>query len=140
MEELVLLIKGDSLEQLVQEGSFLAGLIKDELEKQTSGNIVIVMENPQDRLGDIHHPFAEALVKSKAAESNQIQPQSDQASVDLIMMDHETIENYIKFGSIDDFDTFFSTSFQPVSEIALQFYGMKQYLFVDIINDQTIHE
>jgi two-component system response regulator YesN len=133
LEELVMLIKGDSLEQLVQEGSFLAGLIKDEVEKVTSCNIVIEMGKPQDRLGDIHHSFAEALVKCKAAESIQMRSQVGQEHVDLIMMDHEAIENFIKFGSISDFDEFFSATLQPVSEIALRSYLMKHYLFVDII-------
>jgi two-component system response regulator YesN len=132
-EELVILIKGDSLERLVQEGSFLAGLIKDEVEKRTFCNIVIEMGKPQDRLGDIHHSFAEALVKSKAAESIQMRSQVNQEYVDLIMMDHEAIENFIKFGSIKDFDEFFTATLQPVSEIALRSYLIKHYLFVDII-------
>ncbi|MGD8455622.1 MAG: response regulator [Anaerolineales bacterium] len=133
LEELVLLIKGDSLEQLVQEGSFLAGLIKDEVEKQSSCNIVIEIGRPQDRLGNIHHSFSEALVKSKSAESVQVKSRADQDHADLIMMDHEAIENYIKFGSINDFDEFFTSTLRPIGEMALHSYLMKHYLFVDII-------
>ncbi len=132
-EELVLLIKGIGLEQLIQDGSFLAGLIKDEVEKLTSCNITIEMGKPQDRLGDIHHSFAEALVKLKVAESNQMISEAEQDQIDLIMMDREAIEDFIKFGSINEFDEFFSVTLQPVSEIAMRSHLMKHYLFVDII-------
>ena len=68
LEELILLIKGDSLEQLVQDGDFLVGMIRNVVENQTSCNTVIEIGSPQDRLGDIHHSFAEALVKSKSVQ------------------------------------------------------------------------
>jgi len=133
LEELVLLIKGDHLEQLVQEGDFLAELIKKDVEKQTSCNAFIEIGSPQDRLGNIHHSFAEALAKSIATGATPIRSQADTEGVRLVNMNHEAIENYLKFGSIQAFDPFFSTTIQPVSEIALQSYLIKHYLFVDII-------
>ncbi|MFN2305084.1 MAG: response regulator [Anaerolineales bacterium] len=137
MEELVLLLKGDSPEQLVQEGKFLAGLIKDEVENQTACNTVIAVGSSQDRLGDIHHSFAEALVKSKSVPSIPLRDQVKPERVDLLKMDHVAIENYLKFGSIQDFDEFFSTTIQPLAQNALQSYLMKHYMFVDIILTTT---
>jgi two-component system response regulator YesN len=72
-------------------------------------------------------------VKSKSAESVQVKSRADQDHADLIMMDHEAIENYIKFGSINDFDEFFTSTLRPIGEMALHSYLMKHYLFVDII-------
>ena len=132
-EELILLIKGDSLRQLVHEGDFLADLIKKEVESQTNCNLVIETGSPQNRLGDIHHSFAEALVKSK---TGHLIPQTQRKFIDpanFLKIDHEEIENYIKFGSIQDFDKFFETAILPISEIVLQSNLLKYYLFVDII-------
>ena len=132
-EELVLLLKGDSLEQIVQEGSFLSGLLKDEVEKKTSCKVVIEMGKPQDRLGDIHHSFAEALAKTKSFAKYQGWSRLDQDQVDLVTMDHNAIEEFIRFGSIHEFDDFFSSTLKPVSEAALRSSLMKHYMFVDII-------
>ena len=132
LEELVVLIKGDNHEQLVQEGDFLAGLIKKEVEKKTTCSIVIEIGSPQDRLGNIHHSFAEALVKSRSEEPFPKKSQANTEGIDLLKIDHEAIDNYLKFGSIQDFDTFFATTIQPIGEIALQTYLIKHYLFVDV--------
>jgi two-component system response regulator YesN len=137
MEELVLLIKGDSLDQLVQEGNFLTGLIKNEVENQTTCNLVIEIGTPQNRLGDIHHSFAEAMVKSKSIPTIPKRHPLNEEPLDLIKMDHLTIENYLKFGSVQEFDDFFLTSIQPIGRAALQSSLIKHYLFVDIILTAT---
>lgn len=137
LEELVLLIKGDGLGQLGQEGKFLAELIKSEVESQTSCKIMIEIGSPQIRLGDIHRSFAEALVKSKVGQSIPMRPQNNIEPVDFLKLDHGAIENYLKFGSIQDFDEFFSTTIQPIGDIILQSYLMRHYLFVDIILTAT---
>jgi two-component system response regulator YesN len=137
LDELVLLIKSDNFEQLVQEGSFLAGLIKVEVENLTTCDLVIRIGTPQGRLGDIHRSFAEALVESKAAVTFATNPQLTIGQVDPLKIDHDAIENYLRFGSILDFDDFFDTSLQPIGKIALQTYLIKHYLFVDLILTAT---
>ena len=137
MEELVLLIKGDSIEQLVQEGEFLAGYIKSEVENQTTCNLVIEIGSHQERLGDIHHSFAEALVKSKFARSVPTISPNNTERVDLQIIEHGAIEDFMKFGSMHDFDEFYLKSIQPIANIAQQSYLMKHYLFVDIILTAT---
>ena len=132
-EELVLLIKGDGLRQLVQEGEFLAGLIKIEVENQTSCNAIIEMGTPQNRLGDIHHSFAEALVKSKSYQKSSVKNSINAEQVEQSKLDHVAIGNYLKFGSLQEFDIFFANTLQAISEIAVQSKMMKQYLFIDII-------
>jgi len=133
LEELILLIKSDSLERLVQDGFFLAGLIKNEIKNRTTCNVLIEIGSPQDRIGNIHHSFAEALIQSKSGQSTQITFQNNTEHVDLIKVDHEAIENYMNFGSIREFDEFFSTSIEPLCEIAQQSYLMRHYLFLNLI-------
>jgi len=139
MEELVLLIKGSSLEQLQHEGSFFASLAKQEVEEITTCELTIEIGNPQDRLGDIHHSFAEALVKVKSqiAESPAMSSNGVINQGDLIKMDHVAIENYLKFGSIADFDEFFAACIQPIGAAALRSYLVKHYMFVDILLTTT---
>ena len=133
LEELVLLIKSDNLEQLVEEGKFLAYLIKDEVEQQTDCKIVVGLGSPQDRLGDIHHSFAEALVRSRPDQTAGMRFQTDLERFNLVKIDREAIENYIKTGVKQGFDEFFSSVIQPIGEVALNSHPIKHYLFVDII-------
>jgi two-component system response regulator YesN len=137
LEELILLIKGDSLEQLVEEGDFLAGLIKNEVENRTTCNLILEVGSHQERLSDIHHSFAEALVKSKFVESSPTIPQNNMERVEKLKMDHVAIENYIKFGTAQKFDDFFFDTLQPIVEIAQESYLVKHYLFVDVILTAT---
>ena len=135
LEEFVLLIKGDNPEQLEQDGIVLAEMVKHELEERTSCSLIFDMGSTQQRLGDIHHSFAEALVKvkSKIGESPPINSSGEINQGDLIKLDHVAIENYLKFGSIADFDEFFAACIQPIGAAALRFYLVKHYMFVDIL-------
>lgn len=139
MEELVVLFKGNSLEQLEQNSNFFTRLIKTEVESQTSCGLIIAMGNPQNRLGDIHHSFTEALVKIKSQIDEQQIARTDEALNlgDLAVMDHQTIEDYLKFGSIAEFDQFFTASIQPIAVSALRSYLVKHYMFLDILMTTT---
>jgi two-component system response regulator YesN len=132
-EELVLLITGNGLRQLVQEGAFLAGLIEKEVENQTTCNAIIELGTPQDRLGDIHHSFAEALVKSKSGQQPSASSPIDPDQVEQLKLDHTAVGNFLKFGTLQDFESFFASTLQSIAEIAVGSETMKQYLFVDII-------
>jgi two-component system response regulator YesN len=132
-EELVLFIKGDSQEQLLEETKFLTGLIKKEIEKQTDCNIEIQLGSLQDRLGNVHHSFLEALLSNRSIRAKQTQIDTTLDRNKLPHLNHDAIENFLKFGSIEDFDAFFNDAIRPIGEFALQSYLMKQYLFVDLI-------
>lgn len=131
-EELVLFIKGDDREQLIEEGKFLTVLISNEIEKQTDCGVMIEIGSLQDRLGNVHLSFFDALLKSKPHRSNQDRI-PDAGQVGLAHIDHYEIENLLKFGTLQDFDGFFERVIQPVGEVALQSVLVKQYLFVDLI-------
>ena len=137
LEEQVLLIKGDSLDQLIHEGDFLVKLIQQEVENQTSCNLVIEIGTPQNRLGDIHHSFAEAMVKSRPITSIPTRQPFITEQIDLIKIDHQAVENYLKFGSIQGFENFFFTTIQPIGRAALQSQLLMHYLFIDIILTST---
>ena len=132
-EELALFFKGETCEQLVEETKFLSQLVVNEIEKQINCKIIIEMGSIQDRLGNVHFSFLDALLKSKSVQSLKKQPFNMIGRTDLAQINHEAVGDYLKFGIALDFDKFFSNVIQPIGEIALRSYLMKQYLFVDLI-------
>lgn len=136
-EELVLFMKGDSCEQLVEEAKFLSQLVINEIEKQIPCKIIVEMGSIQDRLGNVHLSFLEALLKSKSDQPRKMKSHDSIEQTDLVQIDHQAVVNYLKFGMAQDFDKFFNEVIQPIGEIALRSYLMKQYLFVDLIVKTT---
>ncbi len=137
MEELILLLTSEDQEQLVEEGRFLADLIKKEVEKNTTCNPFVDVGSPVDRIGDIHHSFAQAISKSRSMQAAPAKHNLNMERIDKIKIDHGAIENYLQFGSIQDFEIFFSTTIEPLARSAMQSYLIKHYLFVDIVLTAT---
>jgi two-component system response regulator YesN len=135
MEELVLIVKGGSPEQLKQDVCALTARIKREVEDKTMCSLTIGMGRPQQRLGDIHRSFAEALVRVKGAAGEALPLGSGGGAdnAELLKLDKSALENHLRFGITDEFDDFFDASIQPLAEVALRSYLVKNYIFVDIV-------
>lgn len=135
LEELVLLIIGNNPEQLQQDGINLGNSIKQDVEKEKICNLTVGMGTPQQRLGDIHHSFVEALVKAKGIKPSPHPVDSNIGAehVELLQLDRSALENYLKVGTIRDYDAFHSTCLHSVSEASLQSDLIKNYLLVDIV-------
>lgn len=136
VEELVLIIKGDSLEHLEQEGCFLKGLIRAEVENRTRGSVRVGVGRPQDRIGHIHQSFAEALTniqQNGTDGTGQVGSGSETDKVGLLDLDRSALENFLRYGVKDEFDDFFEAYIQPLNEAALQSYLVKNYIFVDLV-------
>lgn len=135
LEELMLIFKGNDREQMEQEAYFLGELIKQRVEDKTGCRLVVGLGSPQYRLGDVHHSFTEALAAVKATTGESPPPglgsEADKAG--LLKLDNAALENYLKFGSVDEFDHFFDTYIQPLGAAALRSYLIKNYIFVDIV-------
>ncbi len=134
-EELVLMIKGNDAEELQQEAIFWRDLIRREVERETICKLTIEIGSPQKRLSDLHHSFAEAMVKINNfghphPPSNFIQTRE---SINLLSLEHTELDNYLKFGSLLNFDEFFDTQLLPICETALQSKMVMHYIFLDVI-------
>ncbi len=125
MEEFVLVLKGESLEQIQQESSFLTDLIREEVEKKIACHLVTGAGTPQQRLGDLHRSFAEALIKVKGVHE-------DIETGDLKKLDHAALRRYLENGREEDFDTFFAQSISPLAEAALRSTLLKHYVILDL--------
>lgn len=136
MEEMVLIIKGDSPEHLEQEGYFLKELIRAELENWSKYSLRIGIGSSQDRLGKIHQSFAEALAnlpQNIAKKAGVGDARSGAGKTELFDLDKSALENFLRYGTKEEFDNFFQRYIQPLNETALQSYLVKNYVFVDII-------
>ncbi|MAT43434.1 MAG: hypothetical protein CL609_13950 [Anaerolineaceae bacterium] len=131
-EDLVLFVKGDSLEQITQESLFRADLFKNIIQTQTGYSANISIGSPQERLGAIHHSFAEALILQKTTPVQE-SDQFTSSTIEIPPLDHKAIENYLRYGAISNFDDFFSKTLETIGRIGLQIPIIKQYLFVDLI-------
>lgn len=134
-EELVLIIKGNDSEELKQEAIFWRDLIQKEVERDTVCLLVFEIGSPQQRLSDLHHSFAEAMVKLKNIGTSPLRPSSIRTkdSIDLLKLEHVELENYLKFGSLANFNQFFDSHLLPVCETALQSKLVMHYIFLDVI-------
>ncbi|MBN1583105.1 MAG: response regulator [Anaerolineae bacterium] len=134
VEELVLILKGDDREQLVQDGQFWAELIRKERANDTARRLIVEMGSPQERLSDIHHSFAEALAKAQnlARLSLSTSPQESKEQIELQKLDHEALESVLKFGDLDAFEAFFENDLAPICESALQSDVVMHYVFLEV--------
>jgi two-component system response regulator YesN len=130
VEELILMIKGDSSELVEQEGRFLTELIKAEVENSTKFSLRVGVGSPQDRIGTIHQSFAGAVTNLQSGQT-VVQNQTDK--VGLLHLDKSALEYFLRYGVKDSFDDFFEAYMRPLSQAALQSYLVKNYIFVDLV-------
>lgn len=134
-EELLLVMSGEDVQQLEQDGLFLGALIQKEVEAGIGCQVSVGIGAPQQRLTHISHSFMEALAKVKEAEAGTRPEDIGHAfaPVGMPRLEQTAVEHYLKCGLIKEFDTFFAIHLQPMSIAALQSYLIKHYLLVDII-------
>jgi len=126
MDELVLILKGENYEQLEQDGAFLSDLIQTEVEKIAPFKLAVGLGEPKQRLGDLHHSYAEALAKIKDF--------SEEIDSGLLQkLDQTAIKHFLEFGGMASFDDFFDSVILPLGESALRSRLLKQYIIVDIV-------
>jgi two-component system response regulator YesN len=125
MEEFVLILKGENQEQIEEESAFLAGLVRDEVEKRTPYRLAVGIGSPQQRMSDLHCSFAEALVQLQ-------DPRETQIVNELKKLDYAALRSYLEHGQIEEFEPFFDLSIRPLAEAALHSNLLKHYILVDI--------
>lgn len=135
MEELVIVLKGENPEQLKVDGDFIAGLLQREVETKTTCGLLLGVGNPQQRIGDIHRSFTEALIRIKSSERQELvaDPRQGADPVALSKVDRSALEHYLKSGMGQDFDHFFDVYLQPVGASVLRAQLVKHYIFMDIL-------
>lgn len=134
-EELLLIITGDNLEELTQDGAFLTGLIQQELEKAVPCNVKIGVGSAYQRLTEISQSFAEALAQVKGAGVGAALSDLNNGRdpVEKLKLEQTAVEHYLKGGANEEFAAFYGAHLQPLAKAAAHSYLVKHYLFVDLI-------
>ena len=133
LEELVLIMKGNTLEYLLEENELLVGQIERQIQGSRS-KLTIAVGTPKKRLADLYQSFIEALVNIQSTATLLSTGSNDPIDkAELLKVDKSAVENYLKCGVKADFDRFFDTHIRPIGEMARKSSLIKNYIFVDIV-------
>ncbi len=135
LQELILIMMGESADFLQQEGYFLSELAKNEIAGQTRCVPIIGIGSCRPRIGSIHESFSDALagIEKQIKGIDQRQPNTVVDKTELLKLDKGAVEIYLRSGTQDTFDDFFDSYIQPLDESALKSYIIKNYIFIDIV-------
>lgn len=135
VEELLLIVTGESLEELTEDGTFLAKLIQQELEDAFPCRIIMGIGTPQQRLAEIFQSFnyALTLVKNNERGAGIADLSDGDDLVEKLKLDQTAVTHYLKSGSEKEYDDFYDAHLKTLVPYAVDSYLVKHYLFVDII-------
>lgn len=133
MEELVLIMKGHTLEYLQEERD----LLLERIQRQATGTkcqLAIGIGSVKDRLADFPRSFVEAVAHAQQSPcKNQGGSDDSIDKAELLKIDKSAIEDYLKCGAREDFDAFFDAFVRPLGETVFRSYIVKNYIFMDIV-------
>ncbi|MGB8647959.1 MAG: response regulator [Anaerolineae bacterium] len=133
LEELVLLLKGNTPEYLFEERDFSLDLIKRQV-RETRCRVTIGVGMLKERLSDVYPSFLEALVSIQGeADEDAAGPMSDGDRAGLLKVDKAAVENYLRRGTREEFEEFFDHTIRPIAETACRSPLIKNYIFIDIV-------
>lgn len=137
-EELLLIMTGDDLERLRQDGAFLAQLIAQDVAEMLPCTILAGIGSPQQRLTEISQSFAEALdqvsgVKGENGRKSERGSGNGRSPIEKLKLDQAAVEHFLKCGLAGEYDTFFTAHLLPLSQAATQSDVVKHYLFVEVM-------
>jgi two-component system response regulator YesN len=130
LEELVLILKGNTFETIQEERDLLLKQI-DRQAKEAPCQLLIGRGAPARRLADISQSFAEALASLQGAPEQRGGVDNIVDRAELIKVDRSAVEDYLKCGTLEDFDDFFDAFVQPLGD-AIKSYMVRNYIVMDI--------
>ena len=134
MEELILILKGNTETQLEQEAHFWAEMLQKEGAGAVVCRLCIETGSPQERLSDLHRSFTQAVIKmnNTARPPGVTESGTSQALTALQKLDHRELENYLRFGELSAFEVFFEAHLRPICALALQSALVLHYLLLEV--------
>lgn len=132
-EEIVLLMKGSTVEYLEEERDELLQAIARQVQP-TRYQIRHGAGAPKKRIAEISQSFIEALVNMRrSADENAASANQPIEKRELLKVDTAAVENFLRFGVKESFDAFFDASIGPMGEAILRSDQLKSYIFVDFL-------
>jgi len=139
--DLILLFKGGTAEYLEEERDLLLDEIRQEVAK-TRYQLTIGIGAPRERVADISGSYIDALVHLQNPSVPPAAACDEVTRAELLKVDRQAAENYLRHGVKDEFDAFFDAYLQPLSEAALKSNLIKNYIFMDMVlaTARLVHE
>ena len=133
LEEVVLILKGESGEALIPKHASLRGLI-EQLASQTECQLAVGSGAPKQRITDICASFVEALTSLQdTANHNGHGTGNGVAKAELLKINKSAVEIFLKCGVKEDLDEFFATFIWPLGETVLESAIVRHYLLMDVV-------
>jgi two-component system response regulator YesN len=126
LEELVLIIKGNTSEYLLEARDMRLDQIQHRA-LQANCQLVIGRGAPRERITEIGQSFLEAL-----ANLDDRRQDHNSGSADLLKVDKSALEDYLKCGVQAELDEFFDSFILPLGA-ACQSSIVRNYLYLDIL-------
>jgi two-component system response regulator YesN len=134
LEEMLLIFKGQQADGLTQEANAWAGFIRHEVAQKSECRLTVGRGQVKNRLGDLPASFSEAQVDLNDDTPHQPTGAFSRADKDdLLQLDKAALANFLAFGQLSEFDTFFDLYLKPLSQAALGSYLIKNYVYVDLV-------
>jgi two-component system response regulator YesN len=131
VDELVLMIKGTSPEQLYEERDKILERAEQAL-KPTGCRLIVGSGAPQFRITDICRSFIQATNDLQAtADSRRAAFTLDQAH--LLQVEKSAVGDYLRSGAAEDFDKLFETLARPLGMEALKSPIVRALIFTDVV-------
>lgn len=129
LEELVLIIKGNTPEYLEEDKDLLLEQIGERVDRN-SFKLCTGVGTAKHHIADIGQSFIEAL--------GQIQPPAQDSNagvetVELLKVDKSAVQEYLTCGVKEDFDSFFNAFILPLGAPAFKSAILKNYIFLDLL-------
>jgi two-component system, response regulator YesN len=132
-EELVLIIKGNTLEYVQEERLLLLERIERQMQ-ETGCRFSTGVGSAKERITELYQSLIEALVNLQSGDGRTSAGFDDRVDkAELAQVDKSAVENYLRSGVKDDFDSFFDTFIRPFWDTVLGSQVIKNYIFMDIV-------
>lgn len=129
LEEIVLILKGESDKALVVQHARLRGLIEQQASRMGC-QLTLSSGTPKRRLTDICASFVEALASFQNTTPHN---GNGVAKAELLKINKSAVESYLKCGVKEDLDEFFDTFIWPLGETVLQSAIVRHYILMDVV-------
>lgn len=133
LEELVLILKGDTPALLQEDRDMLLEQIRREIPAETC-KLSFGIGGLGYRITDMGQSFLEALadLQTELRAGEEPNPGAMEAT-ELLRVDKAAVLEYLKCGVKQDFDEFFDAFLLPLGETTLHCSVAKNYIFLDLI-------
>ncbi|MBL8095986.1 MAG: response regulator, partial [Anaerolineales bacterium] len=131
-DELVLVMKGNAPALLVEERDVFLVQAERRL-AATDYRLIVGLGACKSRLAELCESFVEALIALQRDAAGLPQRALPVPTYELLRLDQEAIETYLRSGDADQVEAFFETHLRPHSEAALRSPLLKNYICVGLI-------